>query len=76
MVGRGQLRWRLHAFPKCGTHDGKTIDAKVSSSVFGDATFVFHAPNYKVGATQPSGDIGFLYQTNSAGSAEFDLYLL
>ena len=56
-------------FLNVGTHDGKTIDAKVSSSVFGDATFLFHAPNYKVGATQPSGDIGFLYQTNSAGSA-------
>ncbi|OEF21009.1 LruC domain-containing protein [Vibrio splendidus 5S-101] len=56
-------------FLNVGTHDGKIIDAKVSSSVFGDATFLFHAPNYKVGATQPSGDIGFLYQTNSAGSA-------
>ncbi|WP_032554475.1 LruC domain-containing protein [Vibrio splendidus] len=56
-------------FLNVGTHNGKTIDAKVSSSVFGDATFLFHAPNYKVGATQPSGDIGFLYQTNSAGSA-------
>ncbi len=56
-------------FLNVGTHDGKTIDAKVSSNVFGDATFLFHAPNYKVGATQPSGDIGFLYQTNSAGSA-------
>ncbi|MFA0232110.1 LruC domain-containing protein, partial [Vibrio sp. 10N.261.45.A7] len=56
-------------FLNVGTHDGKIIDAKVSSSVFGDATFVFHAPNYKEGSTQPSGDIGFLYQTNSAGSA-------
>ena len=56
-------------FLNVGTHDGKVIDAKVSSSVFGDASFVFHAPNYKVGAIQPSGDIGFLYQTNSAGAA-------
>ncbi len=34
-------------FINVGTHDGKTIDAKVSSNTFGDATFLFHTPNYK-----------------------------
>jgi len=53
-----------------GTHNGKTIDAKVTSSVFGDATFLWHAPNYnQLSGSQPLGDIGFLYQTNSPGSA-------
>tara|TARA_B100001059_G_scaffold122091_1_gene122089 strand:- start:329 stop:2437 length:2109 start_codon:yes stop_codon:yes gene_type:complete len=56
-------------FLNVGTHNGKTIDAKVSSEVFGDATFLFHTPDYKEGPDQPDGDIGFLYQTNSAGSA-------
>ena len=56
-------------FLNVGTHNGKTIDAKVSSEVFGDATFLFHTPDYKEGPDQPDGDIGFLYQTNSAGAA-------
>ncbi len=56
-------------FLNVGTHNGKTIDAKVSSEIFGDATFLFHTPNYKDGGGQPEGDIGFLYQVNSPGSA-------
>lgn len=56
-------------FLNVGTHNGKTIDAKVTSEVFGDATFLFHTPDYKEGPDQPDGDIGFLYQTNSAGAA-------
>ena len=47
-------------FLNVGTHNGKTIDAKVSSEVFGDATFLFHTPDYKEGPDQPDGDIGFL----------------
>ncbi|OCH13690.1 MULTISPECIES: LruC domain-containing protein [unclassified Aliivibrio] len=56
-------------FLNVGIHNGKTIDAKVSSEIFGDATFLYHTPNYKNGVSQPEGDIGFLYQTNSAGPA-------
>lgn len=57
-------------FLNVGTHDGKIIDAKISSRIIGDATFRYHTPNYKDnGAGQPSGDIGFLYQTNSPGPA-------
>lgn len=57
-------------FINVGTHDGKTIDAKVSSNTFGDATFLFHNPNYKqTTSSEPNGDIGFLYTVNSAGSA-------
>ncbi|MDD9156757.1 LruC domain-containing protein [Aliivibrio sp. S4TY2] len=56
-------------FLNVGEHNGKTIDAKISSRIIGDATFLYHTPNYKEGATQPSGDIGFLYQTNSPGPA-------
>ncbi len=56
-------------FLNVGVHNGKTIDAKISSRIIGDATFLYHTPNYKEGSTQPSGDIGFLYQTNSPGPA-------
>ena len=66
-------------FINVGTHDGKTIDAKVTSNTFGDATFLFHTPNYKqTTSSEPNGDIGFVYQTESAGAAglvyKFEFY--
>lgn len=57
-------------FLNVGTHNGKIIDAKVSSQTFGDVTFLYHTPNYKsLGTSEPNGDIGFLYQANSPGAA-------
>ncbi|MEC4728104.1 LruC domain-containing protein [Shewanella sp. D64] len=56
-------------FLNVGTHNGKTIDAKVSSSIFGEANFLYHTPNYKEGAGEPQGDIGFLYETTAPGAA-------
>ena len=53
-------------FKNVATHEGVTVDAKISTSVFGTYTWGLHFPNYKQNtATEPNGDIGFRYWSSS-----------
>lgn len=56
-------------FLNVGTHNGRTIDAKMTAEVFGPAEFVYHVPNYLSGPGEPDGDVGFLYRTTGFGPA-------
>ena len=55
-------------FKNVATHEGVTIDAKISTTVFGSYTWDAHFPNYKQNTTtEPNGDVGFRYWSSSLG---------
>jgi LruC domain-containing protein len=56
-------------FKNVAYHEGVTVDAKVTTSVWGTYTWDTHIPNYKQNtASEPNGDIGFRYWSSSHGT--------
>jgi hypothetical protein len=56
-------------FLNVASHNGETVDAKVSASAFGVYEFAHHLPNYnQTTAAEPNGDIGFILNATAHGT--------